>query len=563
MGTCYRCHTVIEDMVSDQWFVKMEELAKPAIEVAKNGKLRHIPERFEKIYLHWLEGIKDWCISRQLWWGHRIPAYYCDECGKTVVAYDMPEKCPKCGCIHLTQDEDVLDTWFSSALWPFSTLGWPEKTPELEYFYPTDVLVTGYDIIFFWVVRMVFSGLEYMGEVPFHDVYIHGLVRDAQGRKMSKSLGNGIDPLEIIDKYGADALRFMLSTGITPGNDMRFTEDRLENSRNFANKLWNASRFVIMNLQDEEGEFKPLAKCCEDCCGGACANTTNFANIALRDEDKWMLQKVNEAIEYVDNAMERYDLALAGQRVYDLIWNEYCDWYIELVKPRLWGEDEEDKKVVRFVLVMCLKNMLKLLHPFMPFITEEIWGFLPHGEDEQGYLISAEWSKTSPAYIYPKAEKTVETAMEAIKAIRNIKAEKNVAPSKKIKAIILADGEKAEIAKAGEAYLKNLANITELVFADSRADIPEDAVSAVIDGAEIYIPLDDLVDFAEEKARLEKEQKRLEGEVKRSTGMLGNPGFVNKAPEAKIQAEREKLAMYEDMLAKVSGQLEAINEKLK
>ena len=562
MGTCYRCHTVIEDMVSDQWFVKMEELAKPAIEVAKNGKLRHIPERFEKIYLHWLEGIKDWCISRQLWWGHRIPAYYCEECGETVVAYDTPEKCPKCGCTHFHQDEDVLDTWFSSALWPFSTLGWPDKTPELEYFYPTDVLVTGYDIIFFWVVRMVFSGLEYMGEVPFHDVYIHGLVRDAQGRKMSKSLGNGIDPLEIIDKYGADALRFMLSTGITPGNDMRFTEDRLENSRNFANKLWNASRFVIMNLQDEEGEFRPLAKCCEDCCGGACANTTNFANIPLRDEDKWMLQKVNDAIVYVDNAMERYDLALAGQRVYDLIWNEYCDWYIELAKPRLWGEDEEDKKVVRFVLVMCLKNMLKLLHPFMPFITEEIWGFLPHGEDEEGYLISAEWPKASASYVYPKAEKTVEMAMDAIKAIRNIKAEKNVAPSKKIKAIILAEGEKAETAKAGEAYLKNLANITELIFTESRAEVPADAVSAVIDGAEIYIPLDDLVDFAEEKARLEKEQKRLEGEVKRSTGMLNNPGFVSKAPEAKIQAEREKLAMYEDMLAKVKGQLEQVIAKL-
>ena len=562
MGTCYRCHTVIEDMVSDQWFVKMEELAKPAIEVAKNGKLRHIPERFEKIYLHWLEGIKDWCISRQLWWGHRIPAYYCEECGETVVAYDTPEKCPKCGCTHFHQDEDVLDTWFSSALWPFSTLGWPDKTPELEYFYPTDVLVTGYDIIFFWVVRMVFSGLEYMGEIPFHDVYIHGLVRDAQGRKMSKSLGNGIDPLKIIDKYGADALRFMLSTGITPGNDMRFTEDRLENSRNFANKLWNASRFVIMNLQDEEGEFRPLAKCCEDCCGGACANTTNFANIPLRDEDKWMLQKVNDAIVYVDNAMERYDLALAGQRVYDLIWNEYCDWYIELVKPRLWGEDEEDKKVVRFVLVMCLKNMLKLLHPFMPFITEEIWGFLPHGEDEEGYLISAEWPKASASYVYPKAEKTVEMAMDAIKAIRNIKAEKNVAPSKKIKAIILAEGEKAEIAKAGEAYLKNLANITELIFTDSRAEVPADAVSAVIDGAEIYIPLDDLVDFAEEKARLEKEQERLEGEVKRSTGMLNNPGFVSKAPEAKIQAEREKLAMYEDMLAKVKGQLEQVIAKL-
>ena len=354
----------------------------------------------------------------------------------------------------------------------------------------------------------------------------------------------------------------MLSTGITPGNDMRFTEDRLENSRNFANKLWNASRFVIMNLQDEEGEFRPLAKCCEDCCGGACANTTNFANIPLRDEDKWMLQKVNDAIVYVDNAMERYDLALAGQRVYDLIWNEYCDWYIELAKPRLWGEDEEDKKVVRFVLVMCLKNMLKLLHPFMPFITEEIWGFLPHGEDEQGYLINAEWPKASASYVYPKAEKTVEMAMDAIKAIRNIKAEKNVAPSKKIKAIILAEGEKAETAKAGEAYLKNLANITELIFTESRAEVPADAVSAVIDGAEIYIPLDDLVDFAEEKARLEKEQKRLEGEVKRSTGMLNNPGFVSKAPEAKIQAEREKLAMYEDMLAKVKGQLEQVIAKL-
>ena len=562
MGTCYRCHTVIEDMVSEQWFVKMEDLAKPAIEVAKNGKLRHIPERFEKIYLHWLEGIKDWCISRQLWWGHRIPAYYCEDCGEIVVAYDTPAKCPKCSCTHFRQDEDVLDTWFSSALWPFSTLGWPEKTPELDYFYPTDVLVTGYDIIFFWVVRMVFSGLEYMGEVPFHDVYIHGLVRDAQGRKMSKSLGNGIDPLEIIDKYGADALRFMLSTGITPGNDMRFTEDRLENSRNFANKLWNASRFVIMNLQDDAGEFKPLAKCCEDCCGGACANTTNFADIPLRDEDKWMINRVNDAIEYVNNAMERYDLALAGQRVYDLIWNEYCDWYIELVKARLWGEDEEDKKVVRFVLVMCLKNMLKLLHPFMPFITEEIWGFLPHGEDEQGYLISAAWPETSLHYVYPQAVKTVEMAMEAIKAIRNIKAEKNVAPSKKIKAIILAEGEKAGTMRRGEAYLKNLANITELTFAGSKAEVPTDAVSAVIDGAEIYIPLDDLVDFAEELARLEKEEKRLTGEVKRSSGMLANPGFVNKAPEAKIQAEKEKLAMYEEMLAKVSAQLASIREKL-
>lgn len=562
MGECYRCHTVIEDMISDQWFVAMEELAKPAIEAAKNGTLRHVPERFEKTYLHWLEEIRDWCISRQLWWGHRIPAYYCDECGEMVVAYDQPEKCPKCGSTHIHQDEDVLDTWFSSALWPFSTLGWPEKTPELEYFYPTDVLVTGYDIIFFWVVRMVFSGLEYMGDVPFHDVYIHGLVRDAEGRKMSKSLGNGVDPLEIIDKYGADALRFMLSTGITPGNDMRFKEDRLESCRNFANKLWNASRFVIMNLQNEDGSFKEMAKCCDECCGGCCANTTNFANIPLKDEDKWIINKVNEAIEYVDAAMERYDLALAGQKVYDLIWNEYCDWYIELVKPRLWGDDEEDKKVARFTLVMCLKNMLKLLHPFMPFITEEIWGFLPHGEDEQGYLIKAEWPKTSISYIYPKSSKIVEMAMDAIKAIRNIRAEKNVVPSKKLRATILAEGEKEETMKSGADYLKNLANITELTFAESKSDVPEDAVSAVIDGAEIYVPLDDLVDYKEEFDRLTKEKKRLEGEVARVNGKLSNQGFVSKAPEKVINEERAKKEMYEEMLAKVSAQLESVSKKV-
>ena len=562
MGTCYRCHTVIEDMISDQWFVKMEELAKPAIEAAKKGDLRHVPDRFEKIYLHWLEEIRDWCISRQLWWGHRIPAYYCEECGEIVVSYDEPTKCPKCGCTHFHQDEDVLDTWFSSALWPFSTLGWPEETEDMKYFYPTNVLVTGYDIIFFWVVRMVFSALEYTGEVPFSDVYVHGLVRDAEGRKMSKSLGNGIDPIEVIDQYGADALRFMLSTGITPGNDMRFKVDRLESARNFANKLWNASRFVIMNLQDEEGAFKELAKCCEDCCVGACANTTNFTNIPLKDEDKWMLNKINDAIEYIDNAMQRYDLALAGQKVYDLIWNEYCDWYIELVKPRLWGDDEDDKKVVRFVLVMCLKNMLKLLHPFMPFITEEIWGFLPHGDNEKGRLINSEWPKTSINYIYPKATKTIEMAMDAIKAIRNIKAEKNVAPSKKIKAFIVSDGEKLETAKAGEYYLKNLANISELTFASDKSIVPADSVSAIIDGAEIFIPLDELVDFKEEADRLEKEVSRLEGEVKRSNGMLSNPGFVSKAPEAKINAEKEKLAMYEEMLAKTKEQLASIKEKL-
>ena len=562
-GECYRCHSDIEPMLSDQWFVAMEELAKPAIEAVKNGTSRFIPERFDKTYYHWLEGIKDWCISRQLWWGHRIPAYYCDDCGELIVSREDVKVCPKCGSTHIHQDEDVLDTWFSSALWPFSVFGWPEKTPDLDYFYPTTTMITGYDIIFFWVVRMMFSGIEYMGEVPFYDIYIHGLVRDAQGRKMSKSLGNGIDPLEMIDKYGADALRFMLSTGISPGNDMRFQTEKIESARNFANKLWNASRFVIMNIQDEDGNFKEMAKCCSDCCGKVCANTTDFSNIPLKNEDKWMLNKINDAIEYVNNAMDRYDLALAGQRVYDLIWNEYCDWYIELVKPRLWSEDEEDKKVVRFTLIMCLKNMLKLLHPFMPFITEEIWGFLPHGDDEPKYLIGAEWPKTSLSYIYPDAVKTLEMSMDAIKAIRNIKAEKGVVPSKKIRVTVLSEGDRAEYIKAGEPYLVSLANISELTYTDSKADIPADAVSAVIDGAEIYVPLDELVDYKEEFERLTKEKKRLEGEVKRSTGMLNNPGFVSKAPEAKIQAEKDKLIKYEEMLDKVTKQLESVSEKLK
>lgn len=565
VGECYRCHTVIEPMLSDQWFVKMEELAKPAIEAAKKGDLTHVPERFEKIYLHWLEDIKDWCISRQLWWGHRIPAYYCQECGEIVVDYQTPGKCPKCGGTEFKQDEDVLDTWFSSALWPFSTLGWPEETEDLKYFYPTDVLVTGYDIIFFWVVRMVFSGLEAMGEVPFHHVYVHGLVRDAEGRKMSKSLGNGIDPLEIIDQYGADALRFMLTTGITPGNDMRFKEDRLESCRNFANKLWNASRFVIMNLLADEGNFKEMAKCCADCCGKACGDTTDFSNIALRDEDKWMISRVNEAVEYVTQTMEKYDLALAGQRVYDLIWNEYCDWYIELVKSRLWGEDEEDKKVVRFTLVMCLKNMLKLLHPFMPFITEEIWSFLPHGEEQadnpENYLIKSNWPKYSLACVFPKAEKTIEKAMEAIRAIRNIRAEAEAAPSKKLRAVILASGTDRETLTAGKEYIMNLGNITQVTFAENKEDVPADSMSAVIAGAEIYIPLEDLVDFEAEYERLSKEKKRLEGEVKRVEGKLSNQGFVSKAPEKVVNEEREKMVKYKEMLEKVTARLEMVAAK--
>ena len=566
VGECYRCGTVIEPMLSDQWFVAMEELAKPAIEAAKKGDLTHVPERFEKTYLRWLEEIRDWCISRQLWWGHRIPAYYCQDCNEIVVDYDTPAVCPKCGGTHFKQDEDVLDTWFSSALWPFSTLGWPEKTPELEYFYPTDVLVTGYDIIFFWVVRMVFSGLEAMGEVPFHHVYVHGLVRDAEGRKMSKSLGNGIDPLEVIDQYGADALRFMLTTGITPGNDMRFKDDRLESCRNFANKLWNASRFVIMNLQDEEGNFKEMAKCCADCCGCACGDTTNFTNIPLKDEDKWMISKVNEAVEYVTNALEKYDLALAGQRVYDLIWNEYCDRNIELVKPRLWGDDEEDKKVARFTLVMCLKNMLKMLHPFMPFITEEIWSFLPHGEEQadnpNNYLIKASWPEFSLSCVFPKASKTLETAMEAIRAIRNIRAEADAAPSKKLRAVIVAEGDVLDTLKDAERYIKNLANITDVAFVSAKEEAPEESMSAVINGAEIYIPLEDLVDYKAEYERLLKEQKKLEGEVKRVEGKLSNQGFISKAPEKVINEEKEKMVKYKEMLEKVTSRLEMIKAKL-
>ncbi len=547
VGECYRCHTVIEPMLSDQWFVAMEELAKPAIEAAKKGDLKHVPERFEKTYLHWLAEIKDWCISRQLWWGHRIPAYYCDDCNEITVAYDEPKQCPKCGCTHLHQDEDVLDTWFSSGLWPFSTLGWPEKTPDLEYFYPTDVLVTGYDIIFFWVIRMVFSGMEAMDEVPFYHVYLHGLVRDAEGRKMSKSLGNGIDPLEVIDQYGADALRFMLTTGITPGNDMRFKEDKLESSRNFANKLWNASRFVIMNLLDEEGNFREMS-----------------AQGEKKDEDKWMISRINDAVDYVTKSLEKYELALAGQRIYDLIWNEYCDWYIELVKARLWSDDEEDKKVVRYTLVQCLKTMLKLLHPFMPFITEEIWSYLPKDEEEkEAYLIKASWPVYDESKSYPKEEANLEMAMAAIRAIRNIRAEADAAPSKKLHGIILAKGEKAERIKAGERYIKSLANITEISFTEDKSSIPEEVMSAVIDGAEIYIPLDDLVDYKAEADRLAKEKKRLEGEVARVKGKLSNQGFISKAPEKVINEEKEKMIKYEEMLEKVTARLELVSKKVK
>ena len=555
VGECYRCRTVVEPMLSDQWFVKMEELAKPAIEAANSGALQHVPERFEKTYLHWLEEIRDWCISRQLWWGHRIPAYYCQDCGELMVAETAPHQCSKCGSTNIKQDEDVLDTWFSSALWPFSTLGWPEETEDLKYFYPTDVLVTGYDIIFFWVVRMVFSALETTGEVPFKYVYVHGLVRDAQGRKMSKSLGNGIDPLEIIDQYGADALRFMLTTGITPGNDMRFKTDKLESARNFANKLWNASRFVIMNLQDEDGSFREMA------------DLTDLNSAALQDEDKWMISRVNDAVKYITETMEKFDLALAGQRAYDLIWNEFCDWYIEIVKGRLYGNDEQDKMVARAVLVKVLKDMLRLLHPFMPYITEEIWAYLPKEEasadNPDNFLIKESWPIYSEELAFPEETEKLEMAMAVIKSIRNIRAEADAAPSRKLTAVILCADGKEPVVRAGERYITKIANITDITFAASKADVPEEVMSAVVAGAEIFIPLDDIMDYEAELDRLRKEKKKLEGEVKRVVGKLSNEGFIKKAPEKVINEEKAKQVKYEEMLAKVCDRLAVVEKKVK
>ena len=555
IGGCYRCDTVIEPMLSDQWFVKMDELAKPAIEAAKTKDLIHVPDRFEKTYLHWLENIRDWCISRQLWWGHRIPAYYCQDCGELIVSATAPEKCGKCQGSSFKQDEDVLDTWFSSALWPFSTLGWPEQTEDLKYFFPTDVLVTGYDIIFFWVVRMVFSSLELMGEVPFKYVYVHGLVRDGDGRKMSKSLGNGIDPLEIIDQYGADALRFMLMTGISAGNDMRFKTDKLESSRNFANKLWNASRFVIMNLQDESGAFRVMAD-----------DAKGIDQMALKDEDKWILSKINEATKEATSNMDKFELSLAAQKAYELIWNEYCDWYIELVKGRLYGEDEEDKKVARYILVRALKDMLKLLHPFMPFITEEIWNFLPKNEatedNPEGFLMKESWPLYDSGLTFDAEVKKLELAMEAIRSIRNIRAEAEAAPSKKLRAVILSSGKDLEDIKGGERYICSQANITEIEFITDKTLVPEEVMSAVIGNVEIYIPLDDLLDYKAEFDRLQKEKARLTGEVQRVKGKLANEGFVSKAPEKVITEEREKMEKYEDMLVKISERLVLVEKKL-
>lgn len=529
VGTCYRCHTTVEPLVSRQWFVKMKPLAEPAIAAVREGKTQIVPERFEKTYFNWMENIRDWCISRQLWWGHRIPAWYCKDCGETVVARKAPTACPKCGCAHLHQDEDVLDTWFSSALWPFSTLGWPEQTADLNYFYPTDVLVTGYDIIFFWVARMIFSGIEQMGEPPFHTVLIHGLVRDAQGRKMSKSLGNGVDPLEVIERYGADALRFSLVMGVSPGNDMRFSTDKVESARNFANKIWNASRFVLMNLDGYE----------------------SLEGKALELPDQWILTRFNETVDEVTQHLNHYDLGLAAQKIYDFAWSEFCDWYIELAKARLQGEG---KPAACAVLIHVLTGILKLLHPFMPFLTDAVYRYLPGAE---GTIMLADWPRAD-AHRYAQEAGRMEGIMEIIRAVRNLRAEMNVAVGRRAH-LILSPKEGWRDALAGaEAYFKRLAWVSELTLTQTGEPAPEKTVSAVCAAAELYIPLGDLVDIQKEIARLEKELKGLEGEIARAQGKLGNPGFVNKAPAALVEQEKAKLEVNRGMLSSLKERIDGL-----
>ena len=536
VGTHDRCHTTVEPMIKPQWFVKMDEMAKAAIGALEDGSLQFVPDRFDKIYLHWLENIRDWCISRQLWWGHRIPAYYCDDCGEVVVAREMPKVCPKCGGTHFHQDEDTLDTWFSSALWPFSTLGWPEKTPELEYFYPTDVLVTGYDIIFFWVIRMVFSALEQTGKSPFHHVLIHGLVRDALGRKMSKSLGNGIDPLEVIEKYGADALRLTLMTGNAPGNDMRFSWDRVEASRNFANKMWNASRFIQMNLEGKE--------------------VTVPADLSgLWAEDKWILSHLNKVVREVTENMDKYELGIAVSKIYDFIWDEFCDWYIELAKVRLWKAEQDPKaaNMALWTLRTALTTALKLLHPFMPFITEEIYcTLLP---EEESIMIS-EWPVYQEAWDFPEAETTVDSLKEVVRGIRNTRTDMQVPQNRRTSIFILPKNEKflSLLSESSRSFV-NLALAKEIHVQKDKDGIGEDAVSIVTSSAVVYLPLEDLVDKEKEKERLLKEKDRLLQEIQRCTGMLNNPNFVNKAPAAKVEAEKEKLQKYEEMKEKVMASL--------
>ena len=529
VGVCYRCHSSIEPKVSKQWFVKMEPLAKPAIDCVKNGEVKFVPERFDKTYYHWMENIKDWCISRQLWWGHRIPAWYCDECGEVVVSKETPTVCPKCGCNHLTQDPDTLDTWFSSALWPFSTLGWPDKTPELAHYFPTSTLVTGYDIIFFWVARMIFSSVENMHERPFDTVFIHGIVRDAQGRKMSKSLGNGIDPLIVIDEYGADALRFTLATGNSPGNDMRFSDEKVGASRNFANKLWNAARFILMNLgEDEKAPHIP-------------------DELAL--EDKWILSLFNKLTKEVTDNLDKFELGIAVQKLYDFIWDVFCDWYIEISKIRLNSGDEKAAQTARDMLVYIMSNTLKLLHPFMPFITEEIWQTLPH---EGESIMISEWPVYKDEYDFSVEEQEMDRIMEAVRAIRNRRAEMNVPPSKKAKYYI-ATSHKDTFEKAG-IFMQRLASCSEAEIGDS-FEI-DDAVCIVTTDAKIYIPLGELVDFEKEIARLNKEKEKVLKDLEFIDKKLNNENFVAKAPKAVVDGQREAAQKLRDKIAMIDESIE-------
>ena len=539
VGKCYRCHHRIEPKISEQWFVKMDTLAKPAIDAVRNGEVKFIPERFDKTYFNWMENIRDWCISRQLWWGHRIPAYYCKECGNMQVSESEITKCNKCGSKNIEQDDETLDTWFSSALWPFSTLGWPEQTEDFKYFYPTDTLVTGYDIIFFWVARMIFSAIEHTGKAPFKNVFIHGIVRDSQGRKMSKSLGNGIDPIEVIDKYGTDALRFSLILGISPGNDIRYMPEKLEAASNFANKLWNASKFVLGNLENyEEIEFKDIK---DD----------------LTYADKWILSKLNVLVDEITNNIDGFELGVFAQKIYDFIWNEFCDWYIEMVKPRLYNENDKTKLAAMYTLNKVLADSLKLLHPIMPFITEEIYTKL-YNNDES--IMISKWPEYDNNLNYEEEKQAVEELKNIIIGIRNIRVQRNVHPSKKSKLIFVTSDLK-ETVKDSEPWLLKLGFGSEIQVKDNKEEIPQNAMSVLANGVELYMPFEELVDIVEEKERLQKEKERLQSEIQRATKMLSNPGFVNKAPAEKIQEEKDKKAKYEDMLVLVESRLLEIGNK--
>ena len=542
VAKCERCKSTIEPKISEQWFIKMKDITKPAIDAVKEGKVRFVPQKYEKTYLNWVENIRDWCISRQLWWGHRIPAYYCDECSHITVAKENPGKCEKCGSAHIHQDEDTLDTWFSSALWPFSTLGWPNDTDDLKTYYPTNTLVTGYDIITFWVSRMVTCGLYQINDIPFKDVVIHGLVRDSQGRKMSKTLGNGVDPIEVIEQYGADALRFSVISGTTMGNDIKYMPEKLDQASNFANKIWNAAKFIINNLASKE----EIMEFCKDV-------KSNKAE--LRIEDKWILNKLNQLVETVTKNIEEYDLGIALDNIYGFIWNEFCDWYIEIVKSRLYSENKAEKVKVSFVLNKVFKTVLKLLHPFMPFVTSEIYKELAKCKDEE--LMMSSWPKVVKYEDYEKASETIENLKEIIVGIRNIRANMNIHPSKKAELIFVTKDYEEDIKESKEFLLK-LGFGKEIKIQKDKSGIESNAISIISNGIELYMPFEDLVDINEEIERLEKEKEKLEAEVARGEKMLSNPGFVNKAPEAKVKAEQEKLANYKEMLAKVEERIKSM-----